>query len=411
MDKNNDSVVKMKKIRRQKRVSYVVLGFYFFMGGVEYAVILPSLWLYIHTKFGAGQWFLGLLLSAYSLAAMISGPLFGRWVDISRKPKLILVFSTFWEIGGNVMYFMGISPWFLFGSRLVSGTGAGGEAVILAEVARVTTEEERTGILSTLISVRQIGLLVGPGLNLFLRLANFNIGPFLVDKFSSPGAFMACVWLIETLLLLILYTDLHIIKEEEKQSENSVQAAPVSKTDHPDYATYSTNEDIQYDSIDQNITGNTSQNGYIQRDNSEQYKENEHHKINNDHVEQKVKQKLTWEFFKREYIREEIMALIAVQFISFFSQISLEVVSVLIMVRILSKRLKDRTMILIGLFTLVLANGWLCYFVPVSNPDTPSENIAPFAVGVILDMFALPFLVVCSVSLYSKLTAKETQAL
>lgn len=42
-----------------------------------------------------------------------------------------------------------------------TGIGAGGEAVIMAEVSRVTTEEERTGILSTLISTRQIGLLVG----------------------------------------------------------------------------------------------------------------------------------------------------------------------------------------------------------------------------------------------------------
>lgn len=111
-------------------------------------------------------------------------------------------------------------------------------------------------------------------------------------------AFMACVWFVETLLLLILYTDLHIIKEEEKENENSVQAASVPKTEYPDYATYSTNEDLQYDSIDQTVTENLSQNGYIQKDNSDQYKQNDYHN-NNKHTEHKTKQKLTWQFFKK----------------------------------------------------------------------------------------------------------------
>jgi hypothetical protein len=41
------------------------------------------------------------------------------------------------------------------------GVGAGAESVILAEISRVTTEEERTGILSTMIAIRQSGLLIG----------------------------------------------------------------------------------------------------------------------------------------------------------------------------------------------------------------------------------------------------------
>ena len=43
----------------------------------------------------------------------------------------------------------------------LKGFGGGGEAVILAEVARNTDEDERTGIISILISVRQMGLLLG----------------------------------------------------------------------------------------------------------------------------------------------------------------------------------------------------------------------------------------------------------
>ena len=47
------------------------------------AVILPTIWLYIHTKFDAEEYFLGLLLSAYSFAAILAAPVFGRYVMLS----------------------------------------------------------------------------------------------------------------------------------------------------------------------------------------------------------------------------------------------------------------------------------------------------------------------------------------
>jgi len=33
---------------------------------------------------------------------------------------------------------------------------------------------------------------LGPGFNLFLRELNFKIGPFVVDKYSSPGVSIEC---------------------------------------------------------------------------------------------------------------------------------------------------------------------------------------------------------------------------
>ena len=44
---------------------------------------------------------------------------------------------------------------------LIAGVGGGVEGVILAEVTRTSEEDKRTGIISILISVRQIGLLIG----------------------------------------------------------------------------------------------------------------------------------------------------------------------------------------------------------------------------------------------------------
>lgn len=374
----------------RKRMTYLICGLFFLMGGIEYAVILPTLWLYMKNDFSARPYFLGFVLSAFSFSALLFSPVIGRCADVFRRPKLLLILCTLWEIAGNAMYFMGISKWFLLGSRLVSGLGAGGEALILAEIGRVTSEEDRTGIISTLVSMRQLGLIFGPGLNFFLRLSHFYIGPFLVDKFSAPGAFMACMWTLQCLLLIFFFTDLHIL---HGNSEHEIRAT----------------EEI-----------------------------NSQKRIIGSNDDEKCR-KLTLKLLYDDYIREEIIVLIALQFNSFFNQVALEtmatplsqkllnwgeienslmyciagleVVLVFMLVRFLSKRLQDRTMLVFGCAILTLANCWLMYVVPHTSPDNPQKNIAFFALGIILDMIALPFLVVCSISLFSKLTRKDSQGL
>ena len=57
--------------------------------GVEYAVIFPSLWLYLQT-FHANYWYLGLVLSAYNAIAAASAILIGRLADGNAVNFLVL---------------------------------------------------------------------------------------------------------------------------------------------------------------------------------------------------------------------------------------------------------------------------------------------------------------------------------
>ncbi|KAH9490087.1 hypothetical protein Btru_035181 [Bulinus truncatus] len=184
---------------------YAVFAFIFIFGGIEYAVILPTLWLYLDKTYNSPEYMLGLVLSAYSVAAFFSSPIFGRISDrIGCTKHIFLICSTF-ELLGSFLYFVGVSQWLCVGSRFISG--AASEAIALAEVSRYTTEKERTGIISNLVASRQIALLIGPGLNLFLREADFKIGIFNVNKYSSPGAFMVIMWAFLMLLILTMYTE------------------------------------------------------------------------------------------------------------------------------------------------------------------------------------------------------------
>ena len=69
----------------------------------------------------------------------------------------------------------------------VLGIGAGGGAALFGEVARTTTRKERTAAFTVMSSFRQIGFIIGPGLNLFLRKLDYQVGPFILDKHTSPG--------------------------------------------------------------------------------------------------------------------------------------------------------------------------------------------------------------------------------
>lgn len=69
----------------------------------------------------------------------------------------------------------------------VIGIGAGAAAAIFGEISRTTTQKERTAAFTVVIAISEIGLIIGPALNLFLRHLNYEVGPFVLNKYTSPG--------------------------------------------------------------------------------------------------------------------------------------------------------------------------------------------------------------------------------
>uniref|UniRef100_A0A1A8P3F1 Major facilitator superfamily (MFS) profile domain-containing protein n=1 Tax=Nothobranchius rachovii TaxID=451742 RepID=A0A1A8P3F1_9TELE len=171
---------------QKRNLTFLTMGMIFMLSGIEYAVILPTIWRYLQIL-EAPPYFLGLGLSAFSLSGLLTGPLFGWWSDRSRTTKSTILFSNMFEIVGNFLYFIGYSKWLLLCSRLVAGIGAGVGSSIFSFLTRSTRSEERAGIFAAMMACRQAGLLIGPAFNLFLRLCDFKLGPFVVNKYTSPG--------------------------------------------------------------------------------------------------------------------------------------------------------------------------------------------------------------------------------
>ena len=73
---------------------------------------------------------------------------------------------------------------------VVLGIGAGATAVLFGEISRTTTQKERTAAFTIVIAISEMGLIIGPAMNLFLRHLDYKFGPFVLDKYTSPGVCM-----------------------------------------------------------------------------------------------------------------------------------------------------------------------------------------------------------------------------
>ncbi|XP_078370101.1 major facilitator superfamily domain-containing protein 8-like isoform X1 [Oculina patagonica] len=436
-------------LKTKKRSTRVCVGLFFLLGGIEYAVILPTLWLYLEHRFDAEQWFFGVVFASFCFSNLLSSPFFGFWVDFTRKTKSAILFANLFEIGGNFLYFIAWSKYWVLIARLIAGVGAGIGAGIFAQIARTTTDKERTGMYSIAMGLRQFGLLVGPGLNLFLKEFNVKLGPFKVDAYTSPGIFMAAVWLMLEVVILFFYYDLPAVKavsdDEKSEEQNGYD--------------YTVNGSVKENSFDKKaLHGNTSINDAKLERSSDYIISSD---ANGDltstsEVIDSEKQKLInvnapgfrrrsrtgsvmdkWHVAK-DLVREEVVVILASQFMMFFNEtafeaivtplaehllgwheiensiayclIALEAILVFALVRKLSHKMADRWLMVIGIAFEGFALIW--YLCLLANAKPYDKVVLPtIIIGTLVIVFGLPFFSVANISLYSKITDEKTQGI
>ncbi|XP_067392532.1 major facilitator superfamily domain-containing protein 8-like [Emydura macquarii macquarii] len=417
--------------QRKKKLTNFTIGLLFLSGGIEYAVILPTIWAYLQTLH-AEPYFLGLGISAFSLSGLLAGPLFGHWSDRTQRTKAIILFANVFEIAGNFMYFMGVSKWLLLGSRLVAGVGTGAGASIFGYLTRSTPSQERATVFAAVMACRQVGLLIGPACNLFLRLCNFRLGPFEVNKFTSPGLFMCLLWILLQFVVVAMYYDLQPLPHPQRgvaaSQEEEEEEEPLVPRDASQEAV----------AVERSSYGTSAP---AQRVPAEPPVGDEYRYVPNGHLaeeEGREKEKSPFQNFSamREYLREEVVVLLTAQFITLFNQTALEtmvtpitqrylsfgelensimyflcgieVICGFFLVRCLSSRLPDRVILVLGLVICNVACVWCLLFLARPQGSFP-VLLAELVVGVFLQVLGLPFVAVSQVSLFSKVTAERTQ--
>uniref|UniRef100_A0A3P9HYD1 Major facilitator superfamily (MFS) profile domain-containing protein n=1 Tax=Oryzias latipes TaxID=8090 RepID=A0A3P9HYD1_ORYLA len=422
--------------RRKRKLTFATIGLIFLLSGVEYAVILPTIWRYLQTL-NAEPYFLGLTLSAFSLSGLLSGPLFGHLSDRTQTTKKIILFANFFEIVGNLMYFMGYSKWLLLSSRLVAGIGTGAGSSIFGFLTRSTASEDRATVFAAVMACRQAGLLIGPAFNIFLRLCNFHLGSFVVNKYTAPGLFMCLLWILLQLVVVFMYWDLPYL--ERRKTKDSV----IHKEEENTHASVEDEEEGD-EEVKPLMTSQELVGSYGSVVAPDPCRKHSHvSSIHNSPISSPVTSQshehvtsLKSSSLYREFLREEVVVLLAAQFITLFNQTALEtmvtpltqkyfnfgelensvmyclggvvVIAGFLFVRWLSKHVAERVVLAIGLTICNISCIWCLIF--LAKPlGGFSWQLTEFIIGVFLQVLGLPFVAVAQVSLFSKITSEKTQ--
>ncbi|WP_439643025.1 MFS transporter [Gemmatimonas sp.] len=150
----------------------VVLMITAFIDMLGLLMILPLLPFYAKTL-GAGGAVVGLLVSSFSVAQLLSAPVWGRFSDkYGRRPALMVGLGA--SAVAYIVFAYADSLWLLFLSRIVQGAGGGTVSVIQAYVADATRPEDRAKSLGWLSAATNAGVALGPVIGSWVQLFSKN---------------------------------------------------------------------------------------------------------------------------------------------------------------------------------------------------------------------------------------------
>jgi MFS family permease len=133
-----------------------------FVDMVGLLMVIPLL-PFVATRLGGGGFVVGLLVSSFSLAQLLSAPLWGRFSDRHGRRPALLVGLGASAIAYVVFAYAG-SLWLLLLSRVVQGAGGGTVGVLQAYVADTLEPRDRAKGLGWLSAATNLGVMIGPAL-------------------------------------------------------------------------------------------------------------------------------------------------------------------------------------------------------------------------------------------------------
>jgi MFS family permease len=164
-----------------------VLIFVCFVDAIGFMIILPLLPFYA-LRLHATPETVGRLIASFSIAQLLSAPLWGRVSDrYGRRPALLIGLTA--STVAYAVFGLADAVWLLFVSRLVQGAGGGTTGVAQAYVADTVEPKDRARALGWLSSATSAGVILGPAIGSFAA----HLGP------AAPGLVAAGLCFVNVL--------------------------------------------------------------------------------------------------------------------------------------------------------------------------------------------------------------------
>jgi MFS family permease len=174
-----------------------------------------------HRHIGIGT-IMGFIVAAFTLAQLVSAPLWGRFSDrVGRRPTLLIALGA----SGVAYLIFGFahSLLVLFLSRLVQGAGGGTVGVIQAYVADSTDPKDRARALGWLSATTNLGVALGPVLgSLAIAVGQRDLMPgpgTLQLGRSAPGIFAAAICALNMIFVWRYLKESRVLNEQPQEGE------------------------------------------------------------------------------------------------------------------------------------------------------------------------------------------------
>jgi len=223
-----------QRTRRNGRGNLTALMFAAFVDMMGLLMIVPQL-PFVATRLGAGGFVVGALISSFSLAQLLSAPLWGRFSDrYGRRPVLLTALTA--SVAAYLIFAWASLPsghghsagfylLLLFLSRIVQGAGGGTVGVIQAYVADSTEPRDRARALGWLSAATNLGVSIGPALG-SLSLAFYGA--------RAPGVLAAVLCAANIGFVWMFVRESHVpAMQESKVAVVKPAAATLNVLTHP----------------------------------------------------------------------------------------------------------------------------------------------------------------------------------
>ena len=178
-----------------------------FMDMLGYTLLIPLLPA-MAKHYGAHDWMVGMLLSIPAFCATVAAPAWGKLSDRAGRKYIILIAQAF-TLAGYTILALSHSLFWIYISRLISGTGAGSLGAAESYIADVTDKKQRDRAYALYGAVFGSAFIVGPVAAGFLQRYGLQF-PFFI------AAALEVVNIVVTFRLLPWRT-------REKREETSIR--------------------------------------------------------------------------------------------------------------------------------------------------------------------------------------------
>lgn len=167
-----------------------------FVDMVGFMLVLPLLPFYA-LDLHATPFQIGLIYSAFSIAQIMSAPVWGRVSDrYGRRPALLIGLLA--AAAAYVVFGFADSLWLLFASRFVQGAGGGTTGVAQAYVADTVEPSQRARALGWLSSATAAAMVIGPVIGTLGGRLGQHAPGLIAAALCVANAAFAYYWLPES---------------------------------------------------------------------------------------------------------------------------------------------------------------------------------------------------------------------